>query len=396
MTAAGDETHSPSASSRGLVLYVNTDRVSAVAEPGGDLGIGGMQTHSHYSARGMRARGWTVEELKPERPYGSWLPPTVPNMPRTLAFVDSMAWPWLTPRLRSSWPAMPIVVCSGGSDAHIAIGQAREQLAGDEFARWVEEISASVDLLITCSRYSVRRLELSYLWRIPAVAVIGGADAPVQASRQGRSEPPAVVVVGRLVESKGVDDCIDAVAIAQRSRELELTVVGDGPRRQKLEQLARERLRPGTWRFTGALRHEACLAEIGGAAVLLSMSRPVYEGSGRRLYLAHNESMGRAICEALVSGVPVVAAAVGGVPEVVTPGAGTLVPKRDVNAAAEAILSHVSGGRLDAAEISAQRARLGWDAVLDAYERLLDELLAERTEPTKRMSVAAGSAARTA
>ncbi len=51
----------------------------------------------------------------------------------------------------------------------------------------------------------------------------------------------------------------------------------------------------------------------------------------------HAESFGLALLEAMAQGVPVVAAAGGGVPEIVIEGIGTLVPPGDVSAAACAI-----------------------------------------------------------
>ncbi len=127
--------------------------------------------------------------------------------------------------------------------------------------------------------------------------------------------------------------------------------------------------------FTGGLPHDACLATVAGADVLLSMSREHRIGDGRHFYI-ETETMGRAICEALVAGVPVVATAVGGVPELIDAATGTLVRQGDVNAAAQALRVWTAAGGIAPATVASLRHRLGWEAVLDTYQRLFDELAA--------------------
>ncbi|HEY5077170.1 MAG TPA: glycosyltransferase family 4 protein [Acidimicrobiia bacterium] len=75
----------------------------------------------------------------------------------------------------------------------------------------------------------------------------------------------AAVSVGRLVPSKRVDRAIEHVACA---RDLDaLVVVGDGPERARLEDLARDRR--VDVRFVGAVGRREALAWIGAADVLL-------------------------------------------------------------------------------------------------------------------------------
>ena len=64
------------------------------------------------------------------------------------------------------------------------------------------------------------------------------------------------------------------------------------------------------------------------------------------LLASEEESFGQAALEALASGVPVVATAVGGVAEVVTPEVGRLVELGDLEALAEAALDLLGSPRL--------------------------------------------------
>jgi glycosyltransferase involved in cell wall biosynthesis len=55
------------------------------------------------------------------------------------------------------------------------------------------------------------------------------------------------------------------------------------------------------------------------------------------------EAQGVVLLEALACGTPVVASRVGGIPEVVTPAVGSLVPPADVHALSEAIRGLLAG-----------------------------------------------------
>ncbi len=118
------------------------------------------------------------------------------------------------------------------------------------------------------------------------------------ASRADRGE--FALVAGRLVEEKGVDTAIAAC----RAAAVPLVVAGDGPDAPRLRALAAG----AEVRFTGRLAEEA-LAELRTrAGVVLLPSR-------------WEEPCPYAALDALAAGVPVLAAATGGLPELVGEGA---------------------------------------------------------------------------
>ena len=132
---------------------------------------------------------------------------------------------------------------------------------------------------------------------------------------------PIVLFVGRLVEVKGCEYLIRAMALVQDvHRDAELVVIGDGPLRESLESLARAELR--ACRFLGAQPPDIIRAWMNRARVLSVPSVTAASGA--------TEAFGLVFAEAQAMGLPVVSFASGGIPEAVEHGVtGFLGPERD-------------------------------------------------------------------
>lgn len=130
-----------------------------------------------------------------------------------------------------------------------------------------------------------------------------------------------LVSVGNLVELKGHDLVIRALPLLP---DCELLVVGDGALLAPLQQLAKTLRVDERVRFLGAVPQQELVQIYNAAdALVLASSR---------------EGMPNVVLEAMACGTPVVATAVGGVPEVlVTPDAGVLVHERSVDGIADGI-----------------------------------------------------------
>ena len=136
---------------------------------------------------------------------------------------------------------------------------------------------------------------------------------------------PLVGIVARLVPIKAHEAFFDAaLRIREALPRVEFLVVGDGERRQALETLVQRRGLSRAVRFLGWRRD--MLNVYADLDVVALTSR--------------NEGSPVALIEALAAGRPVVATAVGGVPEVVINGdTGVTVPVADSRALAHAVLT---------------------------------------------------------
>ncbi|WP_337170776.1 N-acetyl-alpha-D-glucosaminyl L-malate synthase BshA [Gemmatimonas aurantiaca] len=200
------------------------------------------------------------------------------------------------------------------------------------------------------------------------VEVIPNFIDPRQFDRASHVCPiPAEVIAGRKVVMhisnfrpvKRVRDIVRTFARIAREVPAVLVMVGDGPERVEAEAEARE---------LGVADAVLFLGKIDAVAPLLA-------GADLFLMTSDKESFGLSALEALASGVPVVGADAGGLPEVVTEGVtGYLRPVGDIEGLAAAgvrLLQNPAHWQAmsDAAAQDARR-RFSEDAIVAQYESL--------------------------
>ncbi|HEX2829541.1 MAG TPA: TIGR03088 family PEP-CTERM/XrtA system glycosyltransferase [Burkholderiales bacterium] len=161
---------------------------------------------------------------------------------------------------------------------------------------------------------------------------------------------------------------VRALQIEPRAADsMRLAMIGDGPLRSVAAAiLAEAGVHHLAW-LPGARDDVAAIMRGLGCFVLPSLA----------------EGTSCTIQEAMASGLPIVATAVGGNADLVTEGVtGTLVPSGDVDAMAHAILRYWGDRTLAARHAAAARARVAEAfsirAMADAYDRLFSRLLAQR------------------
>ena len=172
---------------------------------------------------------------------------------------------------------------------------------------------------------------------------------------------PDMVVVGtiaRLDPVKDLGTLIAAIALAPAPAAPMLLVIGDGPEREALDRIANEGRAGGRVRFLG--HRDDARALLPACDIFANSS--TFEG------------VSLTILEAMAAGLPVVATAVGGTPEIVTADTGILVPARNSGALAEAVVSLTGDSSrraiMGAAGRRAVEERFTLDRMLDQYFRI--------------------------
>lgn len=150
---------------------------------------------------------------------------------------------------------------------------------------------------------------------------------------------PFLLFVGRLHPEKGIFDLLEAFAIVKgRLPSVKLILVGDGPARPQVEQLVTKRSWTSSVIVTGTIKNRELPAYFRIADVFVAPSITTQKWE---------EQVGMTNIQAMACGVPVVSTRSGAIPEYMPDGvAGILVPERNPQALAEAILSLLEDAEL--------------------------------------------------
>jgi len=148
---------------------------------------------------------------------------------------------------------------------------------------------------------------------------------------RARAAAPEMLVVGRLSLGKGFDDAVSALGeLGKRGLRPKLVVVGDGPERARLGELARAQGVQAQVEFRGSLNHDALEPLYAAAWLLLAPSKVM--AKGRR------DGIPNVVIEAMAAGVPVVGTRAAGLEEVIEPGrTGALCESAKPSSLADAI-----------------------------------------------------------
>ena len=256
------------------------------------------------------------------------------------------------------------------------------------WSRWgyrvCDRVTAGWAQAATCCSEAVRRLALAEVgggeWKY--VTIHNGVDvARFSSSRTVtradvglRDGVPVIGTVGRLVEpEKGIAVLLQSMARLAgppASLPCQLLIVGDGPARRHLHEIGERLGISSLVVFAGMRRDIAEVLPFVDVFVMPSLS----------------EGFGIAIVEAMAAGRPVVATAVGGIPEVVVQGeTGLLVPPGDAGALGDAVahlVNHPEQARLMGAR-GRERAcdRFSIESAVTRHEDLYAKLMAQHLNP---------------
>ena len=137
---------------------------------------------------------------------------------------------------------------------------------------------------------------------------------------------PHLVAVGRMAGQKGFSLLIDAIAIATKSiPSLHLTLVGDGELRGEIECAIRHHTLSSHITVTGWLSESGVRAALAQSTALILPS--------------FAEGLPVVVMEGMAAARPIIATAIAGLSELVTPDVGWLVPAGDATALADAIIT---------------------------------------------------------
>jgi len=237
-------------------------------------------------------------------------------------------------------------------------------------------LCAAATRVIATSRAVARR----FPWAGAKVRVVpNGVDlkrfaprppsAALRASLNVPASAPIALSIGRHVPEKGYRHLVDAALLLERVRAgVHWVLVGDGELSPELQTQARRLGLAGSLHFAGWRDDVGDVLALADVFVLPSES----------------EGFGRVLVEAMAMARPIVATAVGGIPEIVVAGqTGLLVPPADPVALAGAVRALLDdparAARLGTAGRARAESTFSLGAHVDGVERVYDEVLGRAT-----------------
>jgi|GEM_PF-151912 len=198
----------------------------------------------------------------------------------------------------------------------------------------------------------------------------GAVQSAPAVGRHVRPRGRACLFVGGFRPVKGPEVLVRAIPhILENAPDAHFVMVGDGPERDRCEELARLQGIQDSISFVGHVPYQDLPSYYGLADLFVMPSL--------------NEPMGLALMQALSCGVPVVASEVGGIPEIVRHGRnGLLVPPGDERALAEAIIEILSDdalGRRLRDGACATGAGLTWNERIGQFTETYRQIVREAT-----------------
>ena len=226
-----------------------------------------------------------------------------------------------------------------------------------------------MNAVVAVSESTARALVERYpdLGTCPPAVIAPGIEASAYSAIERKpwsfGNPLRILVVSRLAPEKGVDVAIHAFAeLRSQGVDASLVIVGGGPEESTLRDWSRSLRCDADVHFVGQV--DAVGPFLAKSDVFLMMSR--------------SENLPIALLEAMASGLPAVAASVGGIPEVVgDSGAAILIAPEDWGGAAAALSGMTRANpSISAMGISARKAAAAYDmsVTVTAIGRVYEEL----------------------
>jgi len=177
----------------------------------------------------------------------------------------------------------------------------------------------SADQVIAVSKFLRKRL--GTLYKIDQIKVIPNtvnSDFFTPSKKKHDKNRFIFTCIGNMSINKGFDKLLSAFSSFSKTENVYLNIIGDGPERNNLEQLAKELGIEKRVIFYGLLNRTRILDVLQQSDVLVSSS--------------NLETFGVTLIEALACGIPVIATRSGGPEEIVNETNGILVINQDVYA----------------------------------------------------------------
>jgi len=261
---------------------------------------------------------------------------------------------------------LPVICTSHGADLFAMNGRLFSGLK-----KWILSGCEAITVVSNAMKEKVLQMGIDEE-RVRVISMGVDLTTRFTPSNQVARDGNEILFVGRLIEKKGVPDLLHAFKnISAEQDNVSLRIIGGGPEREMLEQIAKDLGISGRVTFMGPLKSEELVQYYRKAAVAVFPFTVARGGD--------QEGLGLVLIEALGCECPVVASDLEAVRDVIAPGRnGLLTRSGEPNDLAAAVLRMLREPDMAAAMASRGRqdvmTRFNWNSVGENYTCLMDEL----------------------
>lgn len=225
---------------------------------------------------------------------------------------------------------------------------------------------------VTANSRGLRQLALRFEPHLPIKMIPNGVDVPACSAGCPVSDTPPTRLLfsGRLAEGKNIAFLLETLA-GIREFSWKLVLVGDGPERKSLENLAVRLGISAHVKFEGWIKREEMASRLANTDIYV--------------YPSKQEGMPNTVLEAMAAGLPVVAHPIEGIEDIITNGVnGFLAPlgDKEIFAAQIAKLAkdHGLARRIGAAARRHVAENYSWSSTARAYISLCEKAMTDSGE----------------
>jgi len=238
------------------------------------------------------------------------------------------------------------------------------------FKPFLKRSIKSSNKIIAISRHTYK--EMVDLFKRDAEIIPYGVSLSEKdlAVEKSLAKPSSILFVGRLVERKGVQYLIEAFGRIVKDTQAQLVIVGQGPEKEKLQRLAKEKNLNDKIIFAGFVDDKSLKSYYQNCSVFVLPAITDEKGD--------TEGLGVVLIEALSYKKPVIASKVGGITDIVIDGkTGLLVPEKNSEELATALKKILSDTNL-ATRLGEEgyihvKEKFGWDRIIKQLKNVYEK-----------------------
>lgn len=321
--------------------------------------IGGVEVHggefiNYFKNHPLYPIIHTVVEEKEPIPF---------DLEPQILFFNSGRWIERLIELRQSFPKKLFVYRTGGNEILKApLVYQKEPSYERRLNYWVRTLNKTIDILITNSSFTEKRLREIGI-KVPFYRCVGGAYAsrPPEMPKSN----PVLFSATRFVEYKNPFLLIEVFQRLQKKKTmLELRIAGDGPLFPNAKKLSAD---IPNLTLLGTIQNDQVMTELARSSLYLQFSSDYLAKVPGGSYI-HTEGMGRSILEAISSGKYVIAGNCGALSEILSPNRGKLISLDSKEHIEEEILSTLNS----LPQTLPTTDEYSWTRIFQRYEALYE------------------------